>query len=302
MSDEELKAIVEYMSSLPIYERWKGLSPLALRLKSAFLSHLTGAAGNAAQTCSGQKRRGDEDAVFLGQDRSRRKRRTETHAFGGQETIQDTASSLGYSQPPTPASHSHMIPNMADSLQVLAEVATTTAPVSDGLTRETEYSQSLANAPFLNEMNDFDISAGHPLFIDGMNNFDISAGLHAIPQPPPLGNTSFTDGMNDFNNSIGPNSVPRLPSLGDDPFVDGMNNFDISAGVRAASQPSPGDMFANRNSNIEIPHEAFIDNSSVERSMNNIEILAGQNIPNPMGGARFQLPVDTTRFQHVVGA
>ncbi len=47
VNDEEFEAISKHMSSLPLYERWKRLSPLTLRLKSAFLSCLLEATGDA---------------------------------------------------------------------------------------------------------------------------------------------------------------------------------------------------------------------------------------------------------------
>ncbi len=133
MDDKEFMAISQYMLSLRSYERWKGLSPLASRLKSAFLSHLTGAAGDAVQSCSGKRKRVGEDDDFQDQNQSQYKRRAETHSSNEQEFGKDAASSQGYSQPPIPVSHPHMISNMADGLQVLAEVATTTGPVSNGI-------------------------------------------------------------------------------------------------------------------------------------------------------------------------
>ncbi len=57
-------AISQYMLLLRLYERWKGLSPLASRLKSAFLSYLTGAAGDAVQSYSSKRKRVGKDDDF----------------------------------------------------------------------------------------------------------------------------------------------------------------------------------------------------------------------------------------------
>ena len=172
------------------------------------------------------------------------------------------------------------------------------------LTSEAEYSNPLLDPSFMNGINDFDISAGHTSFMDGMNNFDISAGLHAALQPPPpLRDTSFMGEMNGFDSPTNPHSVSRLPSLGDVPSMDGMNDFDISAGVPAAPQPPLGDLFANTSDNFEISHQGVIDGSSFNHRMNDFNISAGQeDISSPMGCARFQLPVDISHSQHLVGA
>ncbi len=46
MKDDEFKAISKYIASLQSYQRWKDLSPLVLKIKSALLSYYTGAGGN----------------------------------------------------------------------------------------------------------------------------------------------------------------------------------------------------------------------------------------------------------------
>ena len=92
------------------------------------------------------------------------------------------------------------------------------------------------------------------------------------------------NGVNDFDNSNGLHSVQQLPSLGNTSFMDGMNNFNVSVGVRAASQPPPGDVFAIVSSNFETSHEDVFDSSSFKNSMNNFDIVAGQeDTLNPMG-------------------
>ena len=64
MSDEEFKAITDYMSSLPAHERWKRLSPLTSRLKSAFLSYLTGAGEGIARSGSGKRKHVGENGII----------------------------------------------------------------------------------------------------------------------------------------------------------------------------------------------------------------------------------------------
>ena len=133
MNDEEFKAIADYMSLLPVHERWKGLSPLASRLKSAFLSYLTGAEGFAAQSGSGKRKRLGENRDFQDQNPSRQERRANTYPANGHEIAQVAALSRGHSQPSTPVSRPHMVSNVAESLEVLAEVAATTGPISNGI-------------------------------------------------------------------------------------------------------------------------------------------------------------------------
>ncbi|KAL9124282.1 MAG: hypothetical protein Q9217_006375 [Psora testacea] len=290
MNNKELKAIAEYMSSLPAYERWKRLSPLVSRLKSVFLSRLTRAAGDAAQSGSGKRKRGGEDGHLQDQNALRQERRANTYSSSGHENTRNTALPRGHSQPPTPVSDSHLASNMAASLQVLAEAATASGRLNSAL----EYSPPLIDQSLINEINDFDISGGHTTFFDVTNDFDISAGPRAALQPPPLGETSFVHGMSDFDNQTGPRLVPRPPSSV--PFIDVMNDFDISACVGAGQHPSLSNIIANTSSNFEIPHENLIDSSSFQR-MNDFDISAGQeNVSSPISN------VDTSQFQHLIGA
>lgn len=133
MNDEELEAVEAYISALPLQERWKGLSPLASKLKAAFLSSLIGAEGAAAQYGSDKRKRVSENGDFHGQNLSRQKRRAKTQSSDGHEKAQNKALPRGPLQPPPPVSEPQMASNMSDSLQVLAEAATTTGLLLNGM-------------------------------------------------------------------------------------------------------------------------------------------------------------------------
>jgi hypothetical protein len=133
MKDDEFKAISTYIGSLQSYQRWKDLSPLVLKLKSAFLSYHTGAGGHIIQSFSGRRTRAGEDGDLHHQNRQGRKRRAEWSSFNVPDDAQDAALTQGSSQPHILVSHSHTVSDMNGSLQVLAEVATTKGPVSSGM-------------------------------------------------------------------------------------------------------------------------------------------------------------------------
>lgn len=133
MNNNELSAIAGYISSLPAHERWKTLSPLALTLKSAFLSHLTGTGIFAAQSGSGKRKRAGENRDFPVRNPSRQQWRANTRSSDGNETAQDTLLSRDHLQPPITVSRPHVVSSTADSMELLAEVATITGSTPNGI-------------------------------------------------------------------------------------------------------------------------------------------------------------------------